>query len=113
MAKPKVKFVPNKIHVRKGDMVYVISGKDKGKKGKVSKVFPKTGKIIVEGINLVTKRIKPNQMNTQGGVVQKPAPLYSCKVMLFDETAGKQTRIGYKIDNKTKVRISKVSGKEI
>lgn len=113
MAKPKVKFIPNKIHVKKGDLVCVISGKDKGEKGKVTKVFPKTGKIVVEGINLVTKRIKPNQMNTQGGVVQKPAPMHSCKVMLFDESAGKPTRIGYKIENGTKVRISKVSGKEI
>ena len=111
MAKPKIKFVPNKIHVKKDDLVYIISGKDKGKTGKVVKVFPKKGKIIVEGINLVTKHMKPNQMNPQGGVVKKPALIYSSKVMLYDEKEGKATRVGKKIlEDGTKVRISKVSG---
>lgn len=111
MAKPKIKFVPNKIHVKKEDLVYVVSGKDKGKTGKVIKVFPKKGKIMVEGINLVTKHLKPNQMNPQGGVVKKPAPIFSSKVMLYDEKAGKPTRVGKKIlEDGTKVRISKVSG---
>jgi len=111
LAKPKIKFVPNKIHVKKEDLVYVVSGKDKGKTGKVIKVFPKKGKIMVEGINLVTKHLKPNQMNPQGGVVKKPAPIFSSKVMLYDEKAGKPTRVGKKIlEDGTKVRISKVSG---
>lgn len=113
MAKQKIKFVPNKLNIKKGDTVYVISGKDKGKTGKVLRVFPKKGKILVDGINIVTKHIKPNTnpMNPQGGVVQKPTPLYSCKVMLFDEKAGKPTRIGFKLlEDGTKVRISKVSG---
>jgi large subunit ribosomal protein L24 len=69
VAKPKIKFVPNKLHVKTGDTVYVISGKDKGKTGKVLRVFTKKGKILVEGINVVTKHLKPNQMNPQGGVV--------------------------------------------
>lgn len=110
MAKPKIKFVPNKLHVKTGDTVYVISGKDKGKTGKVLRVFTKKGKVLVEGINVVTKHLKPNQMNPQGGVVTKEAPLFSSKVMLFDEKAGKPTRVGYKFVDGRKVRYSKVSG---
>lgn len=110
MAKPKIKFVPNKMHVKSGDTVYVISGKDKGKTGKIVKVFPKKGKIVVEGVNVVTKHLKPTQMNPQGGVVTKPAPIFSSKVMVYDEKAGKPTRIGYKVVDGKKVRYSKVSG---
>jgi large subunit ribosomal protein L24 len=110
VAKPKIKFVPNKLHVKTGDTVYVISGKDKGKTGKVLRVFTKKGKVLVEGINVVTKHLKPNQMNPQGGVVTKEAPLFSSKVMLFDEKAGKPTRVGYKFVDGRKVRYSKVSG---
>ena len=61
MAKPKIKFVPDSLHVKTGDTVYVISGKDKGKTGKVLKVFPKKGKIVVEDVNVVTKNMKPSQ----------------------------------------------------
>ena len=110
MAKPKIKFVPDSLHVKTGDMVYVISGKDKGKTGKVVKVFPKKGKVVVEGINIVTKHMKPTQINPQGGVVSKPAAIFSSKVMLFDEKAGKPTRVGYKVVDGKKVRYSKVSG---
>jgi len=110
VAKPKVKDIPNKLHVRTGDTVYVISGKDKGKTGKVVKVFPKKGKVVVEGINIVTKHLKPTQMNAQGTVVQKEAPIYSCKVMLFDEKAGKATRVGFRVENGKKVRYSIKSG---
>lgn len=110
MAKPKIKFVPNKLHVRTGDTVYVISGKDKGQTGKVLQVFTKKGKVLVEGINKVTKHLKPNQMNPQGGVVEREAPIFSSKVMLFDEKAGKPTRVGYKMENGKKVRYSKKTG---
>jgi large subunit ribosomal protein L24 len=110
MAKPRVKFVPNKLHVKTGDTVYVISGKDKGQTGKVLRVFPKKGKVLVEGINKVTKHLKPNQMNPQGGVVEMEAPIFSSKVMIFDEKAGKPTRVGYRIENGKKVRYSKKSG---
>jgi len=109
MAKPKVKFVPAKLHVKTGDKVFVISGKDKGKTGTVTKVFTKKGKIIVDGINVVTKHMKPSQMNPQGGVVTKPAPIFSSKVMIFDEKAGRPTRVGYKMVDGKKVRYSKVS----
>lgn len=109
MAKPKVKFVPAKLHVKTGDKVFVISGKDKGKTGTVTKVFTKKGKIIVDGINVVTKHMKPSQMNPQGGVVTKPAPIFSSKVMIFDEKAGRPTRVGFKMVDGKKVRYSKVS----
>ena len=110
MAKPKIKFVPASLHVKTGDTVYVISGKDKGKTGKVLKVFPKKGKIVVEDVNVVTKNMKPSQTNPQGEVVTKPAPIFSSKVMLFDAKAGKPTRVGYKVVDGKKVRYSKVSG---
>lgn len=113
MAKPKIKFVPDSLHVKTGDMVYVISGKDKGKTGKVLKVFPKKGKIVVENINMVTKHMKPSQINPQGGVVTKPAPMFSSKVMLFDEKAGKPTRVGYRFVDGKKERYSKVSNEKI
>lgn len=107
----KIKFVPKKLHVKTGDTVYVVSGKDKGKTGKVLRVFTKKGKVLVEGINMVTKHLKPSQMNPQGGVVTKPAAIFSSKVMLFDEKAGKPTRVGYKLlEDGSKVRISKVTG---
>lgn len=113
MAKPKIKFVPETLHVKTGDTVFVISGKDKGKTGKVVKVFPKKGKIVVEGINMITKHMKPSQINPQGGVVTKPAPMFSSKVMLFDEKAGKPTRVGFKFVDGKKVRYSKVSGETL
>lgn len=110
MAKPKIKFVPESLHVKTGDLVYVISGKDKGKTGKVLKVFPKKGKVVVEGINMITKHMKPTSINPQGGVVTKEAAIFSSKVMLFDEKAGKPTRVGHKVVDGKKVRYSKVSG---
>lgn len=108
MFKPKVKFIPKKLHVKTGDTVYVISGKDKGKTGKIIKSFPKKGKIVVEAINIVKKHMKPDQKNPQGGVVSRPAPIYSSKVMLYCEACSKPTRISKKVlgDGK-KVRVCK------
>ena len=127
MAKPNLKSVPRKLHVKTGDTVIVISGRskdllrnekstqtgDKGKIGKVLKVFPKTGKIIVEGVNIKKRHIKPNAMNPQGEVVEREMPIFSSKVMLWDETAGKPTRVRKEIRDGKKVRISVVSGNEI
>lgn len=113
MAKPKIKDIPNRLHVKTGDTVYVISGKDKSKTGKVLRVFPKKGKILVEGINIIKKHLKPNQMNPQGGVVEREAAIFSSKVMLFDEKAGKPTRVGFKFENGKKIRYSKKSGEVI
>ena len=129
MAKPKVKSVPNRLHVKTGDTVVVISGRskdlprnekdgqgqtgDKGKVAKVLKVFPKTGKIIVEGVNIQKRNIKPNAMNPQGEVVEKEMPIFSSKVMLWDEKAGRATRVRYEIRDGKKVRISVASGNQI
>ena len=126
MAKPRVKSIPNRLHVKTGDTVVVISGRskdlsrndkgqtgDKGKIGKVLKVFPKTGKIIVEGVNIKKRHIKPNAMNPQGEVVEREMPIFSSKVMLWDEAAGKPTRVRKEIRDGKKVRISVVSGNEI
>ena len=127
MAKPNLKSVPKKLHVKTGDTVIVISGRskdllrnenstqtgDKGKIGKVLKVFPKTGKIIVEGVNIKKRHIKPNAMNPQGEVVEREMPIFSSKVMLWDEAAGKPTRVRKEIRDGKQVRISVVSGTEI
>lgn len=101
----------NKIHVRKNDTVMVISGKDKGKTGEVLSVMPKTGKIIVKGVNVVTKHQKPNRANMQGGIIQKEAPLYSSKVMLYCDKCKSVTRISHKLlEDGTKVRVCKKCG---
>jgi large subunit ribosomal protein L24 len=101
----------NKIHVRKKDTVMVISGKDKGKIGEVLLVMPKTGKVIVKGINVVTKHQKPNRANMQGGIVHKEAPIYSSKVMLYCDKCKSVTRISSKVlENGTKVRVCKKCG---
>ena len=78
----------NKLHVKTGDNVMIISGKDKGKKGKV----------FVEGLNVVTKHVKPRAMGQQGGIVKAEAPLYACKVMPICPKCGKPTRVGHKVE---------------
>jgi len=101
----------NKMHVRKNDTVMVISGKDKGKTGEVLSVMPKTGKIIVKGISIVTKHQKPNRANMQGGIIQKEAPIYSSKVMLYCDKCKTVTRISHKLlEDGTKVRVCKKCG---
>lgn len=125
MAKPKIKFVPNKLHVKTGDTVVVITGRskdltrnekgqgqsgDKGKIGKVLKVFPKIGKIVVEGVNVQKKHVKPNAMNPQGSIVEREMPIFSSKVMLWDEKAGCPTRVRHEIRDGKKVRVSVKSG---
>ena len=89
----------NKLHVKKGDTVIVLSGKDKGKKGKVLEVSPKEQKVIVEGINMVTKHVKPRKMGDQGGIVKAEGPMYASKVMLVCPKCGKPTRIAHKFLN--------------
>lgn len=101
----------NKVHVRKKDTVMVISGKDKGKIGEVLAVEPKTGKVLVEGVNIVTKHQKPNKQNMQGGLLKKEAPIYSAKVMLYCKNCKTVTRISHKIlEDGTKVRVCKKCG---
>lgn len=104
------------MRIRKNDNVIVISGNDRGKSGKVLKVFPKTDRVIVEGINLRKRHTKPNQKNPQGGILEKEASINSSNVMVVDPKSGEPTRIGSKIilDEKTGkkkiTRISKASG---
>ena len=101
----------NKIHVRKKDTVMVISGKDKGKTGEVLEVMPKSGKVLIKGVNVVTKHQKPNKANMQGGIVHKEAPVYSSKVMLYCNKCKSVTRIAHKIlEDGTKVRVCKNCG---
>lgn len=101
------RFEP-KLHIKKDDMVIVISGNHKGDKGKVIKVFPKLGKALVEGVNMVTKHLKPTQ-TSEGGRVQEAAPLHVSKLMVIDKS-GNPTRIGRKVVDGKLVRYSKKSG---
>lgn len=100
-----------KVHVRRNDTVMVISGKDKGKTGEVIKVYPKTGKVLVKDVNIVTKHQKPNRQNMQGGIIQQEAPMYSSKVMLYCTKCNSVTRISKKVlEDGTKVRVCKKCG---
>ena len=86
-----------KLHVRKDDTVVVVSGKDKGKQGKVLRALPKEGKVVVEGVNVVARHTKPKGQGDPGGIIRSEAPIYASKVMLVCEKCNKATRISYKI----------------
>ena len=94
-----------KVHVKAEDTVVVISGDDKGKKGKVLQVSPKEGKVIVEGVNLVKKHIKPRPPQEAGGIVDAEAPMYASKVQLYCSKCGKATRAAHKMDGDKKIRV--------
>lgn len=97
--------------VRRGDLVTVIAGKDKGKSGKVISVSPKSGKVLVERVNVVKRHTKPNQRNQAGGIVEKEAPLAINKVMVLDPSTNKPARLGRKkLTDGTVVRYAKKSG---
>ncbi|MGN0214269.1 MAG: 50S ribosomal protein L24 [Muribaculaceae bacterium] len=103
-----------KLHIKKGDTVYVNAGDDKGKTGRVLKVLISKNRAVVEGINMVTKATKPNAKNPQGGLVKMEAPIHVSNLQLLDPKSGKPTRVGYKVnEDGKKVRISKKSGEEI
>ena len=87
----------SKMHVRTGDQVVVLSGKDKGKKGKVLSVGINKKTVLVEGINMATKHTKARRAGETGGIVHQEAPIYACKVMLSCPKCGEKTRVGYKI----------------
>ena len=100
-----------KVHVRKNDTVVVISGKDKGKTGEVLRVIPKTGKVVVKGVNLVKKHQKPNRQNMQGGIIEMEAAINSSKVMLYCTKCKCATRISNKLlEDGAKVRVCKKCG---
>lgn len=98
----------NNLHVKIGDEVIVINGKNRGKRGKVMQVSPKEGKVIVEGVNVVTKHVKPRQMGEPGGLIKAESALYADKVQLICPKCGKPTRVGHALDkNGKKVRVCK------
>jgi len=100
--------------IKKDDKVVIICGKDKGKVGKVMQVFPKENKVVVEGLNIRYKNIKPKKQGEKGQRLEFAAPLEASNVMLIDTKSGQGTRVGYKIlENKEKVRISRKSGEVI
>lgn len=94
-----------KVHVKTGDTVVVLSGKDKGKKGKVVAVSPKEGKVIVEGINIATKHIKPTQMGQSGQLLKVEAAIYASKVQAVCPHCGKPTRIAHRFEDGKKLRV--------
>ena len=96
------------VKIKKGDTVKVIAGKDKDKEGKVLVVEPKKNRVVVEGVNVVTKHTKPSASNQAGGIVSKEAPIDLSNVMYLHKC--KATRIGYKMDGDKKVRIAKSTG---
>ena len=102
-----------KLHVKKGDTVVVLSGKDKGKQGKIITAMPKAGKVIVEGINKVKRHSKPSLKVPQGGIITKEMPLHACKVQLVCPACNKPTRIGHKEVNGKNSRVCKKCGEVI
>ena len=103
----------NTMSIRKDDTVIVLSGKDKGKTGKVLEVMPKDKKVVVEKVNIVSRHTKPRQQGEQGGIIKKEAPIYACKVMRVCPKCNKPTRPAHKMSGDKKVRVCKKCGAEI
>ena len=97
----------SKVHVKTGDEVIVIQGKDRGKKGKVLQVSPSEGKVIVEGVNIVSKHVKPRKMGEPGGIIKAESALYADKVQLVCPKCGQPTRVGHIIEDGKKFRVCK------
>ena len=103
----------NKLHVKTGDQVIVVSGNAKGTIGKIVEVSPKEGKVIVEGANIVKKHVKPRSAQQQGGIVEAPAAMYACKVQLWCPKCKKATRAAHKIEGDKKTRVCVKCGAEL
>jgi large subunit ribosomal protein L24 len=104
----------SKLHIKKGDIVYVNAGEDRGKQGRVLEVQPEKNRAIVEGLNMVSKSTKPSAKHPQGGIIKMEAPIHVSNLNPIDPKSGKPTRIGRRKDeNGYSVRISKKSGEEI
>ena len=101
------------MNVKKNDTVVVLSGKDKGKQGKVLSVNPQAGKVVVEGVSVATRHQKPRRQGEEGGIVKKETPIYACKVMTVCPKCNKATRVAHKIVDGKKVRVCKHCGAEI
>ena len=104
----------SKLHIKKGDTVYVNAGDDKGKTGRVLEVLVKKNRAIVEGVNIVSKSTKPSAKHPQGGIIKMEAPIQISNIALIDPKSGKPTRVGFRKNDKgVTVRYSKKSGEEI
>ena len=101
------------MNVKKNDTVVVLSGKDKGKQGKVLSVNPEAGKVVVEGVSVATRHQKARRQGEEGGIVKKETPIYACKVMTVCPKCNKATRAAHKIVDGKKVRVCKHCGAEI
>ena len=101
-----------KVHVKTGDTVIIMSGRERGKQGKVLAVSPEEGKVIIEGRNMVTKHVKPRRQGEQGGIVKAEGAMYACKVMPVCPKCGKATRVGHAVHDGKKVRVCKKCGAE-
>ena len=102
------------MNVKKGDTIVVLSGKDKGKQGKVLKSDPKGGKVIVEGVNVAMKHRKPRKQGEEGGIIKVETPIYACKVMVVCPKCGKPTRPAFRIlDDGSKTRVCRKCGETI
>lgn len=101
------------VHIKKDDTVIVISGDDKGTKGKVIAVSPEEGKAIVEGVNVQKKHVKPRKQGEEGGILDVEGAVYTSKLQLFCSNCDKGVRVGYKTENDKKIRVCAKCGKEI
>lgn len=101
------------MNIKKGDTIVVLSGKDKGKQGKVLGTVPGSLKVVVEGINMVTCHVKPRKQGETGGIVQREAAMYASKVQVVCPKCNKGTRIAHKIENGKKTRVCKHCGAEL
>jgi large subunit ribosomal protein L24 len=101
------------LKIKKGDKVVVLSGRDKGKHGEVTKAFPKDGKVIVSGVNVATRHTKPTQADPQGGKKSFEAPMHVSKVAIEDPKTGKPTRVRFEVKDGKKVRVAVRSGEVI
>ena len=101
----------NNLHVKTGDTAVVLSGKEKGKRGKVLSVNPKKGMVVIEGVNMIKKHTKPSMANQNGGIIEQEGPIDISNVMLLVD--GKTTRVGFQMDGDKKVRVAKATGKVI
>ena len=101
------------MNIKKNDTVIVLSGKDKGVKGKVLVAMPKDNKVVVENVNVATCHTKPRRQGETGGIVKRETPIRACKVALFCEKCGKGVRVGHKVEGDKKVRVCRKCGAEI
>ena len=111
--KPGTTETPVKMRIKKGDYVVVISGDDKGKKGRVLKAFPKTGRVIIEKVNLIKKHAKPSQRNPQGGIITREAPVHASNVMIYNDKLNSVTKAVFVPREGRRIRVCKKSGDEI